>query len=406
MSYPLLKNIDKYVKENGIATQEVYVSTNRLPVALKEAAIRELSKTGIEYKLDNLFIVSYDNNGNLSLILTFNDAKTNLLITDTPENLVFPNASFKYTRIKSDRLFRKAQQIEWVNKKEYLLYERLYDKYMRKYEEYLEKAVTEEEKENRKQLVFRKKNEFKSLLRDQLELLSGGKEPDIDLDSKTLFNKQLQSLESVVEQYMSYINNETIEREKEESHSEVVYFTPEEPEGSIRRNGSPIGKVLLKERKNRVMGANYRFQIIKELEPILNKVAIPSVKVKVYGESEYEDDIDNMYKCSLFSLGDDEYKLVMEPFNGIKYTKVAYFVYRGELTDEVLNNIIRKYVSLNTEHVRQLTNLVRIGHTSPETYYNELRYAILGDKKLNCYYYFMDKVDKMTPEVIEKEKTL
>ena len=99
-----------------------------------------------------------------------------------------------------------------------------------------------------------------------------------------------------------------------------IYFTPEEPEGSIRRNGSPIGKVLLKERKNRVMGANYRFQIIKELEPILNKVAIPSVKVKVYGESEYEDDIDNMYKCSLFSLGDDEYKLVMEPFNGIKYT--------------------------------------------------------------------------------------
>ena len=406
MSYPLLRNVDRYVKENGIAAQEVYVSTNRLPVALKEAAIRELSKTGIEYKLDNLFIVSYDNNGNLSLILTFNDAKTNLLITDTPENLVFPNAGFRYTRIKSDKIFRKAQQIEWVNKKEYLSYEKLYDKYMKKYEEYLAKATTEEDRENRKQLVFRKKNEFKSLLRDQLELLSGGKEPEIDLDNKTLFNKQLKSLESVIEQYISYINKETIERVKEESQSEVVYFTPEEPEGNIRRNGKPIGKALVKDRKNYVIAANYRFYILNELEPIFSKVAIPSVKTKVYGENDYEDDVDNMYSCSLFSLGNDEYKLVMEPFNGIKYTKVANFIYRGEITDDVLISIIRKFVSLNTEHILQSDSIIRIGHTSPETYYNEIRYAILGDKKIDCYAHFMDKVDNMSPEIIEKEKTL
>ena len=96
----------------------------------------------------------------------------------------------------------------------------------------------------------------------------------------------------------------------------------------------------------------------------------------------------------------------MEPFNGIKYTKVANFIYRGEITDDVLISIIRKFVSLNTEHILQSDSIIRIGHTSPETYYNEIRYAILGDKKIDCYAHFMDKVDNMTPEIIEKEKTL
>ena len=146
MNYPLLENIDKYVRENGIGTQEVYVSTKRLPRALIEAATKEISKDGIEYKIDDLFIVTYDNNGNLALVLTFNNSKTNLLITDTLENLDFPNKNFKFTRIKSNKIFSKAKRIEWIEKKIYLSYEKLYDSYLKKYEDYIKMAPIEEDK--------------------------------------------------------------------------------------------------------------------------------------------------------------------------------------------------------------------------------------------------------------------
>ena len=49
MNYPLLENIDKFVRENGIATESVYVSSKRLPRLLVEAATRELSKNGISH---------------------------------------------------------------------------------------------------------------------------------------------------------------------------------------------------------------------------------------------------------------------------------------------------------------------------------------------------------------------
>ncbi len=406
MSYPLLENIDRYVKENGIATQEVYVSSKRLPRVLIEAATRELSKNGIEYKLDDTFIVSYDNNGHLSLVLTFNGGKTNLVITDTQENLVFPNTNFRFTKLKSEKIFSKAKKIEWVDKKVYLTYDELYKKYLKKYEDSIEEVEDEKEKERRKRVLFKKKNTFKELLSDQLELLLDSNNLDVDLDKNSLFDKQLQELENVVEQYIAYINKETIERAKEKANSDIVFFVPEEPEGNIRRSGAPRKNVEEYERKNNVLSSEYRDEVINTLNPIMTKVAMSKVKVKIYGEEELEDDFDSIYTCNLIGLGNNEYKLIMEPFNGMRYTKVAYFIYDGEITDEILCDIIKKYVSLNTEHVLESNNMVRIGHTTPDAFLNSVLYAVLRDKRLKCRKYFTDKVDGLVPEVIEKQKTL
>ena len=251
------------------------------------------------------------------------------------------------------------------------------------------------------------KHILKNILKDQIELLLNSDEMNIDFNYNSIFDSQLEKLENVIEQYISYINNETIKRNQEQSQSDIVYFVPEETDGNVRRNGAPKEVHPEEhERKNNVMATDYRDSVINGLKPIKTKIAMSSVKVKTYDGEEFEEDIDSIYTCSLVSLGNNEYKLIMEPFNGIRYTKIAYFVFEGEMTDEELNDIIKKYVSLNTEHILNSNNIIRIGHTSTNAFMNSVWYAVLKDNRLKCRKYFIEKVNNMVPEVIERQKNL
>jgi hypothetical protein len=410
MEYDLLKKIDEFVKEKGISTTETYISTRRLPRFLVEAAIRELSKNGTEYRIDDTCVIAYDKNGYISLILTFNNGKTSLLITDTTENLSFENPNFKFTKIRSQNLFKKARRIEWVERRVHASFNQLYGKYIKKYETSITETDNEKEAEKRKVRLVKKKNEFKNVLRDQIEFLleSGEVEPDFEKESS--LTQELQRFENAAKQYIEYINNEYIESKKTKDKSNIVYFEPEEPEGLSRRSGEASGSLYVgeQERKNVVLASNFRDDVITELEPIMTKIAIPNVITGTYVSSyvSEEDQIDKMYTCSLIALGNNEYKLIMEPFNGMKYTRVAYFTYDGEMTDEVFTAIIKKYISLNQYHVLSSPSMIQISHTSRDAYMNAIWYSVLKDKKLSCHKYFMDKVDSMTPEVIEKVPTL
>lgn len=407
MSYPLLENIDKFVKENGISTNEVYISSKRLPLALIEAATKEISKNGARYKLDDTCIITYDNEGHLALVLTFNDGKTNLLITDTNENLTFPNPNFKFTRIRSANILAKAKRLDWINRKVYESFGKLYSKYLKKYEDSIKEAPNETEKRKREDRLLKKRNEFRSILHDQIECMLVDEGVSVDYDKSSAFNKELERFESVVEQYIAYINKEYIESKKKKVNNDIVYYTPEEGDGLPRRSGEVITPEEEQERKNIVLPSDFRDSVIEELHPIVTKVAVPAVETRTYGSSEsITDTADRLYTCSLIRVGEDEYKLIMEPFNGTKYTRIAYIKTSAEITDEMVNTFIKRYLSMNSEHVLATPSMIRIGHTTDEAYMNSVWYAILRDKRIKCRKYFMEKVDSLVPEVFEKQPTL
>ena len=408
MYYPLLENLDNFIRENGIATKEVYISTKRLPHTLIEAAAKELSKNGRDYSIDDTCVLSYDNGGHICLVLTFNNMKTNLLITDAIDNLRFPNPNFKFTKVRSSNIFRKAQRIEWIDRKVYASYHELYNKYVKAYEDYANEATTEKERITRETRLLKKKREFRNLLKDQIEFLFESNSITADYGSSTTFNQELKKFENTAIQYISYLNNEYKESKKK-NVSSVVYFTPEENIPSERRSGAPSSIYIGEhERKNAVLAANYRDQIVESLNPIMTKVAISDTQVGTINDTKLSngDDLDSMYTCSILLIGQDEYKLVMEPFNGTRYTKVAYFTYHGVLDNDIIDDIIKKYISMNNKHILESNSIIRIGHTTDEAYTNSLLYAITKNKELNCRKYFIDKVDNLIPEEIEKVKTL
>jgi hypothetical protein len=221
-----------------IATKEVYISTKRLPVSLIEAATKEVSKNNASYFIDKTCVLTYDDYGHICLVLTFNNMKTNILITETTDNLSFPNPNFKFTRLRPSNIFRKAQRIEWINKKVYESYHQLYDKYIKKYEDSINEAPTEKEKSKREVRLLKKKKEFRDLLRDQIEFLFENNSITADYEKKTVFNSELHRFENAAKQYIEYINNEYIESKKKKTNN-VVYFTPEENEPVHRRSGEP-----------------------------------------------------------------------------------------------------------------------------------------------------------------------
>ncbi len=410
MFYPLLENIDKYVKENGIATKDIYISIKRLPTSLMEAASKELERFGRNFTIDDTCVLTYDDNGNLCLVLSYNNMKTNLLITNATEDLSFPNPGFKFTKVRCFNIFREAQRMEWINRKVFSSHKELYNKYLKKYEDAIEKASNTEERNKLLYEFYNKKKELRSILRDQIEFLFNSNSIAVNLNEESILNKELERFENVAKQYIKYINDEYIESKKKQHNNDIVYFTPEEKE-YIPRSGESSSKLYLgepQERKNVVLASDYRDEVIDLLNPIMTKIAIPSVKTGVYVSPYVDDglDVDSMYTCSLIEVGNNEYKLIIEPFNGMKYTKVAYFTTEDEMTSDLFDEIIKKYISLNEKHVSESKAIIRIGHTTRETYENEIWYSITKDKKLKCHKYFTDKVDSMIPDEIKKEKTL
>ena len=169
--YPLLENINKFVEENGISKSFVYVSSKRLPKYIVEVAVQELSKTGDACMIDDTCILSYDKKGHLTLILTFNEGSKRLVITDTKDLIEFPDKNFKYSRMRSDTIYKKAKRLEYIDFVINESYDSLYEKYIKKYVNKVKLSKDAKDRENAIKLLNFKNREIKSILRDEINLL-------------------------------------------------------------------------------------------------------------------------------------------------------------------------------------------------------------------------------------------
>jgi len=344
MNYSFLKDIDKYIKENNLLQAGMYFSTRRLPYFYRQAIIEEMAKSNPDYKLDDQCQFVYDNNGNLVLLLTFNNMKTSLVITDSyGEFLEFPNSDFKFTKIKAETIYNKACYFELRN---------------RKWKFFLEKIKEKDPSINDKsarQFAFELTEDYIKDVSENGSIVNFARP-----------NEQLQSMASAVKYYANYLNELYLEnQEYEKNQQKVIYFEQDEPEKDGPRRQKGQGNKI--ERKNEIIPSDERLDILQKLGPVY---AI---------EAENKNNADR-YFCLLYVVGNGEYKMVAEPKSGERYTKVIHFKpEEGMPVSSILENAILKYLSLSEKDFAQSSSTIRINHTSFDSFRSAISYAITLD---------------------------
>ena len=393
--YPLLSNINKYVEENGIIKSAIYINAKRLPKYIVQVAVNELSKTGDACMIDDTCILAYDKEGKLSLILTFNDGTKRLVITDSKEPLHFPDKNFKFSKMRSDTVYKKAKKLEYIDFIVNSSFDDIYSKYIMKYRNKIAQSTTKEGRDKAIKMYNYKTREVKSILRDEINILIDNGHIKEFKTMVSSVDHELSLFEEAAKQYISYLNNEHLNIMK----NECIYFDKDKTHNTKVKSHS--GQVHNDGRKNSILPFEFREEAIKVLKPtMIVKGQENVVDDKVISAS------DVVYYSYLVDLGNNEYKLIIEPFNGTKYTKVAYFTYDGEMSYDKFKEIVTDYLTMSEKEVIDSKSMIRLGHTSDENYLASVWYTVTRDNELKVNPNIIEKVNKLVPDTYEKAKTL
>ena len=160
-----------------------------------------------------------------------------------------------------------------------------------------------------------------------------------------------------------------------------IYFNEPDSDAIIRRNpgkGSPQNK----ERNNPIIPANDRIDVLNSYHYI-------------YRDFAYNDNNKEIkYINYLYRLSDNQFLLVMEPYNGTKYTKMA-IIESGYIEQEQFNDLVRHYLELSYYDFDLSGNTIKTSHTSLETYEEIMDYAISGTNSKVTNVYFKDKMKRI-----------
>jgi hypothetical protein len=116
---------------------------------------------------------------------------------------------------------------------------------------------------------------------------------------------ELEMFEDAAKQYITYLNNEYLEQMK----SEVISFERAHigyPKGVASKGEDNTGK----ERKNSVLPFDFRNEVINVLKP--------REIIRAQENDSENSKFDNSYYCYLINVSDNEYEIIIEPFNGTK----------------------------------------------------------------------------------------
>jgi len=357
----LLKQVDEYIRKNGIPFRSVYVNSNYFPEYFNEAVNREIKKISVsDHVIDKEYMITYDENDNICIIVTSKAGthKTRLLITNVKNTKV----EFSCTKMYWDKLFRRACS----------------DKYLESQRKEIERIVrsTMPNIPNNKVLedVGRYMNVLAKTVSDELRKrdTSFSKELGVKKDFDETFSK--------IANYIDYLNKEFIASTK----LDTITYTPAEPD---RIGGEPrsytTGTGTSEERKNFLLSVEERKEVLEKVSPMYVCLA------------QRTDTNDIGALCYLYNFGNGYYRMIIEPYSGEGYTKVIAMHCEKEINKDLFEELSTKYLEYSNMETMEANNIARLGHTTIDTYNSAVGYALTGDSSLKISSYTKSNLDNL-----------
>lgn len=355
--YSMLKEIDKYIKKNGIPFDKVSFSYTYLPPYVNYVIVEKLRGLNDNnyFELgDPFYEISYDKNGYIYLIARSSIDNTSIVITNTDKL----ELDFKSTVIKESRILEEA-----------CFYKSLYY-YRKKVEEKVSKYnITRIQRINliNKLLREEKNKKYKESVRNNDSILNR-------VDYKT---PMLLATKKIID-YINYLNEEyqesLIEYIEEENIGEILKIGYTEPTGEgLETYTDMYSENNNYERINPIISASSRIEHLESFPYIYRGYAYNKTSNKEISYVSY-----------LYNIGGSKYILILEPYNGTKYTKIIV-LNKENIDKEEFKNYVRKYLEMNTVEYLDDKSAIRTSHTTKKKFIETINYSLLGvsNKELN-----------------------
>lgn len=346
----ILNMVDNYIKENNIPFKDITISYSYLPSYLNQAILNKIREIkGNNYDFGSTeYTFSYDENDNLYLIVHDSENMVNLIIANTKLDLV----DYKITVISEYKLIEEAIALKDLDEYRLVIRNMINNEY---------KTLSPIEK------IKLENNIINSLAKNKINNSS------IDIST---YNEELTNSANKINNYMSYLKDYYDKDMKEYSDKEEVGIYFSEPDSDY------LG------RKNEKNKYPKEYERVNEIIPFTARYHVLEKYPYIYSDYAYSDNYKEIeYMNYLYKLNETKYLLVMEPYNGIKFTRIAVINHEGEFTKEEFNNLVRHYLELSYIETIKDNSVVRPYHTTIETYEKVLDYAINGanPSKVNPY---------------------
>jgi hypothetical protein len=362
----LLEQVDEYIRKNGIPFRSVYVNSKYFPEYFNETISREIRKISTnDCIIDKEYMITYDDNDNICLIASTvnnkhkNAIKTRLLLSNDIKNI---KISFPCTKMYWDKAFRRACS----------------DKYLENERKEIERIL----KTTMPNITDGKSLEIVGRYMDVLVKRTAKelKERDTSFSKELNAKKEFNDAFSKITNYIDYLNKEFIESTK----LDTITYTPAEPDkiGGETRNYALSG-VGSEERKNFILSVEERKDVLEKIRPMYACLA------------QRSDTNEAGALCYLYSYGNGYYKMILEPYSGEGYTKVIAIHCEKEMSKELFNELSTKYLEYSNMETMEAQNIVRLGHTTIDTYNAAIGYALTGNSNLKISPYTKSNLDNM-----------
>ena len=362
--FSFLKEIDNYLKSKQIPFKRIKINYSCFPPYINQAILNEMRKIVDDHFEfgDSTYELIYDNNGTLCLKVMDIVKRKILIIKEDDKKTNFDYLTFPCNESK---IIKTACML------------RYYHDYRNKIKRIIEKDYHDLPQ------IEKTKAEYYYMER---VLAAHHKEYKKILGKVDYVTPLIDSVEKIVN-YIEHLYSISKPKEKPKKTKEkeknygISYKEPEKEE--ITRSEPITLYGPSRERLNKIIATDLRFQVLEEFPYIYRD----------YAYNIYNKEIN--YMAYMYHINSHQYILIMEPYNGKKYTKIVRIIDDSAMTEEKFKNYVKHYLELSNTQCLVENGVIRISHTTLDMYKCKIGYAIAYLNSQRCSNYFKEKVKKL-----------
>lgn len=337
-----IKEIDKYIKENGIPFRNIEINYNYFPTYFNHAItlkLREVTTDSFEISGPSNYILHYDNKDRLFLEVVGSDSRTKLLIFDEEDLFEY------YPKLIGMKVSEKElHDIACINMS--TMYKR----------EKIRNLINEK---------YAKKGFEIEKVKDEYEFMQVVNEDVSVITNENYIDEVNKSIKKVID-YIDYLQKAYQEDIKEYYNGIIaeIKYTPSIPDYVPRK--SKDNSISKKERVNEIIPLSERISVLQKYS------------FKYFGEA-YSNCSKNVdYYCFMYKNYEGRPILVLESSRGTSYTRVVYLNKNNDYSKEEFILLSKKYLELSNADTLTSGRVVRFTHTDIENFENNLDLVING----------------------------
>lgn len=322
--YSFIEEINSYICDNGIPFKNVIVSSTYFPKYFNAAMLRELriatGKSFVDKEIQNYELV-YENNI-LQLVARSRNNHTVLVIFNKNLWFSFRNPSKKLFESNITTLAKYLEKKEFDGIRKYIDQKGLAGRYVL--------------------------------------------EP-------TDFDKAMEDAAKKCIEYIAYLNEMYIEKLKEERDNKTISLSFSSPDVGGTGNTRNVNQKYScsRERVNSILPIDDRVNVLESYDYMYVGYAFSNdfdTSAKKGRELEYLN--------YLYSLGNNKYALVMEPYGGTSYTKIMIFESMKEISKDMFSSMVKDTLELSSSDISNRANIIRTTHTTMGTFESLIGYVV------------------------------